>query len=106
MNKVRYNIEDYSSELWRTCSSQTKSLLYILLNLYIYSLNRPLQEFTNFPVIIYERNIIEHIIIFIYNIKLYVTTNIMYKMFQKYIVSVHNSTRGNYSGFEKYLHLL
>lgn len=58
--------------------------------------------------------------------KLYVTTNIMYKMFQKYIVrvsimltystvsfvteenvdSVHNSTHGNYSGFEKYLHLL
>ena len=50
----------------------------------------------------------------------------MYKMFQKYIVrvsimltystvsfvteenvdSVHNSTHGNYSGFEKYLHLL
>lgn len=67
-----------------------------------------------------------YIIIFIYNIKLYVTTNIMYKMFQKYIVrvsivlacstesfvteenvdGVHNSTRGSYSGFEKYLHLL
>lgn len=56
---MEYNIADYSSEFF------TNEITVVYTPQLIYSLNRPLQELTNFSVIIYERNIIEHIIIFI-----------------------------------------